>query len=284
MSEKRIVSEVVSQPDTIILIGLGGLGSYVFQALLRHLKYLYYLREQGALPSSYRVGVYVFDGDRLSEESNAVKTGFDFTPEPSEGWESVLGRKKKDLAIDLVLAFRYQHISSILKDETINFAGYFGDADAEFFAKNRKQFGRILLIDASDKKRFLYPKYEMFLRKDDDYIAVGYDYGTDKGLYGTIYINPLQDAVETFQDVYESIPLSPHLGSLVADMLLLILSHLPYHDYKDVDITIDFRKFLGDLITESGIRRKKEKVAVSMPAMVESSWWKGCMRMLKETE
>jgi len=254
---------VINKYDTLLLVGVGGLGSAVFRRMFNYLMLLGYENLQGK--SQHTVDVFVFEPDEVDDIQSVLKIGFPSYPR--------LFKRKRPKKADVI---RKNIPNNVFVKQAVNdiviTPSPFTEVVSNFLAKNRQNFGRMLVIDATDKKSVTVPLYYDFLLPDDTLIIAGYDAPTKKqdnsvtsvtedliDFAYTIYINPPEELANTFKSVYESIPLSPLHAELVASLLWLIVSHYPLEGLQDAELTGSFTDILIQL-DEVGMRIKDNKI------------------------
>jgi len=249
--------------DTIILVGTGGAGSPVFRRMFHYLSILGYEKMQGRDVNP--INIYVFEPDNVDDMKTILKTGFFRIPKLQEDDDGHITTPKTKLLHSNVP--KNSLIDSVV--DTLYIANtYFTAEKAEYFVQKTNELGRILVIDATDKKSVTVPIHYSYLKPNDNLIVVGYDAPELKDnpylnidFQYTIYINPPEEIASSFKSVYESVPMSPLHGEMLASYLWMIVAHYDLTGVIDAELTGSFSSLLGE-VDINGTRIKGGKVVL----------------------
>jgi len=253
--------------NTIIVIGLGGLGSSIIEGLMGYLKLLdlEYENNKEEIPLK---NIFFYDADSVSSKKELYKLSFnhDVLIQREIGPTLATGYRKYEL---LTKQLKYSVLDYMTIEYDLNVVileDYFTEKDALYMLEHRKDLGRILLIDATDRKAVVSQFYMQFIMEDDMVIAIGYDYsdkakGEANGMYYTIYINPSLDSYATFQNEYNHVPMSNLLANWISSYMWFLISHVNLDNYYDINITGDLLKNAFKDVEKFGLPRpiKKEE-------------------------
>jgi hypothetical protein len=236
--------------NTIIVLGLGGLGSSIIEGLMGYLKLLdlEYENNKEEMPLK---NIFFYDADTVYDKKELYKLSFNhnIVIDTEIGSRLITSYHKYELLKKQLKWSVVDYIADQYDLNVVILEDYFTEKDALYMLEHRKELGRILLIDATDRKAVVSQFYMQFIMKDDMVIAIGYDYsdeanGRANGMHYTIYINPSVDSYSTFQNEYNHVPMSNLLANWISSYMWFLISHVNLDDYYDINIT-------GDLLKEA---------------------------------